>query len=357
MHAFPTSSPPAEQVFRPSLAKKILGTIGTVAVLAVLALVFVPKALPNTFTHAVRFTIVGVLIAIIAAIAVFIMLNGLRRVVVTDTAVEIRNPFRVVHAFPRTTTRFSTHVLKRTTNGIPSGTTRSLVASTGGTETSIALGSMSRSTFNEMFALINSSQIAQRAGAQQHAQGFAKPDPISGATRPAAAPAARTFTSNPASAQPQRTTGAAIGGIGVVAAVFGLWARFAGGGMIDSTIALACIMIGVGIAIAGVLMLVRAAAQAHRTPRSVEVTSQALVIDGQLYPYAGMSRIWVSPTSYAKRRLRLVSSTGSGTVKTFDFGGSAGKPEKQLFPEWDLFVGLLERATAGYPGLIAYDLE
>ena len=281
------------RTFKQSIAPKILSTLVIVFFIGLAALLFIPKWLPNTMTQGMRVTIAMAVVGLIAIIAIVLLILGLNRVVVSPTTAEVRNPLRVIHTFPRQSTYFTTHVLKRTTNGIPSGSERSLVAHTNGETTKIALGTMSRKTFNELFAMLDSTQQqAAAAQADSEVRRFAKPDGTTIADRVPQGFAPRTFTAN----------------------------RASGGGA-----------------------------------KMIEVSSQGVAIDGQVYPYAGMSRLWITPATYTNRKMRLIAT--GGTTKSISFGKGAGKPEKQRFPDWPEIVDAVQRSAAAYPGLVALDLE
>ena len=364
MHSYPTSGAPTERVFRQSQTRKIISAIFVIAILAVLAFLFIPKFLPNTMTHALRFTVAGVLVAVVA----FIMLGSAlvwtnMRVVVTPTTVEVRRPGKVLHTWDRAVTGFSTHIVKHSTNGIPTTTERSLIAHYPGGETKVTFNAMSRSAFNEMYALLTAESRAAMAQAEAQALGAAGQDGAEAAGSAhaqqfAAAPMTpsrglpRTFTANLA---PMRKRGRVALIVAGVVAVIAAGLTYLGLQSPDDFALLMAPFIAWFVAVVCVLVWLGTVTEGRKYPKVTEVGSGGITIDGTVYPYSGLSRIWVTPETYQQRRLQLVGPTG--VRKKYSYGAATPKPDVQPMPEWAELVRTLQMATAHNPGLVSFDLN
>ncbi|WP_040165405.1 hypothetical protein [Microbacterium gorillae] len=341
----PPGAAATELAFRQSQTKKVLSTLIIIAVLGLLAFMFLPRFLPNTMNHATRYTIAGLATAVVAALMIVTTLwLGNTRVVVTPTHVEVRRPGKTIHSWPRETTAFNTHVLKQTTNGIPSGTTRSLVAHTPAGTTKVAFSTMSRNTFNEMFAAV-STPVGVAPGAAGAAPA-ARPQALVGFPR--------VFETKPPVLRRRASVLIVLGVIALVVAVALIYL-----GITDESMAFSefvvygtvVLMVALVLVVIGTVGFVQDAAR----PKRIEVGAAGVNIDGTTYPYAGLSRIWVTPDTYQRRRLKLVGPTG--VAKTYSLGVATTNPDKAVLGDWVNLVGSLQQATAATPGLVAFDLE
>ncbi|MFK4789813.1 hypothetical protein [Microbacterium sp. ZW T5_56] len=359
MHSYPTGGAPTERVFRQSQTRKIISAIFVIAILAVLAFLFVPKFLPNTMTHALRFTVAGVLVAAVA----FLMLSSALvwtnvRVVVTPTTVEVRRPGKVLHTWDRSVTGFSTHIVKHSTNGIPTNTERMLIAHYPGGETKVSFNAMSRNAFNEMYALLTAESRAAMAQAEAQSRALAgQPvvDPTGAPMTRQFAPAPglpRTFTANLA---PMRKRGRVALIIAAIVAVIAAALTYLGVQSLDEFTLLMASFIAWFVAVVCVLIWLGTVTESRKYPTVTEIGAAGITIDGTVYPYSGISRIWLTPETYQQRRLQLVGPTG--VRKKYSYGAAVGKPDAQPMPQWGELVRTLQVATAHNPGLVSFDLS
>ncbi|WP_402842374.1 hypothetical protein [Microbacterium sp. GXS0129] len=364
MHSYPTGGAPTERVFRQSQTRKIISAIFVIAILAVLAFLFIPKFLPNTMTHALRFTVAGALVAVVA----FLMLGSAlvwtnMRVVVTPTTVEVRRPGKVLHTWDRSVTGFSTHIVKHSTNGIPTNTERSLIAHYPGGETKVTFNAMSRNAFNEMYALLTAESRAAMAQAEAQAMAATGQPVVDAAAAPlpqqfaaaqgmAAAGLPRTFEVNLA---PMRKRGRMALIVAAVVAVIAAGLTYIGLQSPDDFGLLMGAFIAWLVAVVCVLVWLGTETEGRKYPKVTEVSAGGITIDGTVYPYSGLSRIWLTPETYQQRRLQLVGPTG--VRKKYSYGAATAKPDVQPMPQWAELVRALQVATAHNPGLVSFDLN
>lgn len=363
MHSYPTGGASTERVFRQSQTRKIISAIFVIAILAVLAFLFIPKFLPNTMTHALRFTVAGVLVGVVAILMLGSALVWTNmRVVVTPTTVEVRRPGKVLHSWDRAVTGFSTHIVKHSTNGIPTNTERTLIAHYPGGETKVTFNAMSRNAFNEMYALLTAESRAAMAQAEAQARALAGQPAVdpTGApltqqfatTPPAALGLPRTFTVNLA---PMRKRGRVALIVAAIVAVIAAGLTYLGYQSPDEFTLLMAAFIAWFVAVVCVLVWLGTVTESRKYPKVTEIGSGGITIDGTVYPYSGISRIWLTPETYQQRRLQLVGPTG--VRKKYSYGAAVGKPDAQPMPQWAELVRTLQAATAHNPGLVSFDLS
>lgn len=328
---------PGERVFRRSPLRSAVGAIVLSAVLSAATLFLLPRFLPRTMDISTR----GVLVLIVAiafTVAVFAGFFWFRniRIVVRPDAVEIGKAGSR-ETFPRATTAFRSKITEHRTNGLPSGTTRALVVYSGDREITIELPGYSRPLFNELMATLN--PIAQ---------------PVEDAVEAARARSQLPSSFTIDAAGERRlvrllTTWALV--LLAIAAGFALIAVVPG--FLDSE--LSALVLIVPFAAVGGIGLAIGAAQRRRVlrmiPARVSVSRHGIRIDDAEHPFAGLVRIWMTPTGYVVRRLRLQGSAGKGSTHVLASSRVA------MAPDYAEFLLAVRADTAHLPGLLSLDLE
>ncbi len=314
------------------------GALVLSVVFSALVLFLLPKFLPRTMNISTRGVVVLVVAVAITAI-VWVGSFWLRniRVIVGPDTVEIGRP-GATEVYPRATTVFGSKITEHRTNGLPSGTTRALAVHTGTRETVIELPGFTRSTFNELMALL-------RPAAQPLAD-----DPVEAARARASLPSAFTVD---VSGERRFARTLLIGAVvlvlvAVVTVLLVLTPAFVEADLQGLVLLAPFAVVGaVGLGIGALqrYRLVRA------IPSRVSISHHGLRLDDVDHPYDQLARIWVTPPGYPVRRLRLDRRAGRSLTCVL------GSSRVLMTPDYAEFVTALRAETARMPGLLSLDLE
>lgn len=327
-----------ERTFRRHPARVAVGAIVLSAALSAAALFILPHFLPRLMDLSTRGTIVLVaVVALTAAVWVGAFWFRNIRVVVGPEVVEIGRPGNR-ETYSRAMTAFRSKITEHRTNGLPSGTTRALILHTAGREITIELPGFTRTTFNELMAVLNP---------------IAPPpvtDPVEAARARAHLPSSFTVDSSGERGLASRLTIAAIALL-IVAVLGGVLA--ATPGFLDGELSALVLLVpftgvaGIGVAIGAV--------QRRRVlkaiPAHISVSRHGIRFDEAEVPFAQLTRIWLTPTGYPVRRIRFERAAGRSTTHVL------GSSRVQMSPDYSDFLLAVRAETAHLPGLLQLDLE
>lgn len=266
---------------------------------------------------------------------------GYLRVVVTDDLVEVCRGGKAVHTWPRASTTFGSYVVRQSTNGIPSGATRTLIAANEGGETRIPLGGYSAATFSALIALLR---------------------PIETDTAPTDADEVRVAAGSSTSTQFRpdssklRKRGAILLWVLVAAVVVTALVAFA---LIESD-PFTAIVVGSAVPLILIVGLVVVGISQsrinRRVPNLITVGSTAIIVDEHTFPYDSVRSIRLTPPTYTNSARRLEIVEESGRRHRYLLGMNSSSPVADFLPTYPDLVRAVASAASRRPGLVAYDL-
>jgi len=329
---------PGERVFRRHPGRAAVSAVVMTVVLSALTLFVLPQFLPRRMDIPTRGIIVLVVaLALTAAVWLGIFWFRNVRIAVRPTTVEVgRGGNREV--FDRATTVFHSKITEHRTNGIRSGTTRALVVYSNSREIIVELPGFTRTTFNELMAVLNPIDEPPAV------------DPVAAARARAHLP-----TSFQVDATKERgfANGLLLGAIIALLVTAAVAAAAFTPGFLDGELS-ALVLIAPFAGVAGVGLLI-GAVQRRRAlrgiPSRIGVNQQGLRLDDLDVPYAQLSRIWLTPAGYPVRRLRLERTAGRTTTHVL------GSSRVAMDPDYGTFLVTVRAQTAHLPGLLRLDLE
>lgn len=326
------------RVFRRHPARAVVSAVVLTVVLAAATLFLLPRFLPRQMDIETRGIIVLV-VAIALTVAVWLGIFWFRnvRIVVHPTSVEIgRGGNR--ETFDRATTAFRSKITEHRTNGLRSGVTRALLVHTGGREITVELPGFTRTDFNELMAVLNPIDEAPAA------------DPVKAARARAHLPTSFTVDT---SKERGFATGLTVGAVIALAAALAALALAFTPGFFDSDLS-ALVMIVPFAGVAGIGLLI-GAVQRRRVlasiPSRIGVSQQGLRLDDEDLLFAQLTRIWLTPTGYPVRRMKLERTAGRSRTMVL------GSARVQTTPDYADLLLAVRAHTAHLPGLLRLDLE
>lgn len=327
-----------ERVFRRHPARAAVSAIVLSAVLSAAALFILPQFLPRRMDLSTRGMIV-LAVAIALTLIVFVSTFWLRntRVVVRADSVEVgRAGNREV--YDRATTGFRSKITEHRTNGLRSGITRALVVYSGGREITVELPGFTRATFNDLMAVLT--PIAPPKAA----------DPVEAARARAQLPSSFTVDS---SAERRLASGLAIGAVVLLVVAAAVVVLALQPGFLDGELSALVLLVpfaglaGIGLGI-GALQRRRVAAS---IPSHITVSHHGFRFDDVDVPFAQLTRIWLTPTGYPVRRIKLERAAGRSSTHVL------GSSRVHMTPDYSDFLLAVRAETANLPGLLQLDLE
>ena len=329
---------PGERVFRRHPGRAAVSAVAMTAVLSALTLFVLPQFLPRRMDIPTRGIIVLVVaLALTAAVWLGIFWFRNVRIAVHPMTVEVgRGGNREV--FDRATTVFHSKITEHRTNGIRSGVTRALIVYSNGREIIVELPGFTRTTFNELMAVLNPIDEPPAV------------DPVAAARARAHLP-----TSFQVDATKERgfANGLLVGAVVSLLVTAAVVAAAFTPGFLDGDLS-ALVLIAPFAGVAGMGLLI-GAVQRRRVlrgiPARIAISQQALRLDDLDVPYAQLSRIWLTPAGYPVRRLRLERRAGRATTHVL------GSPRVALDPDSGTFLVTVRAQTAHLPGLLRLALE
>ena len=319
--------------YGPSIGGRVGALIGGLFLTVILS-VAIPKLLiEGVLEIRTQSILVGCLALILVAGTVLtivrVFVTGPVTVRTTPTQVSLHRAGRQRETWERANTSFASFVIRESTNGIPTGATRKLIATTAGERVETALPWFSAKTFNALIA-----DVAPLVPAS----------PTSFTPTPTVS--SGSFTLNHSAAGRTRIVVLVILGIGLAAA-----AAFVAIGVTEMSLDMTLLIVGSGlvliVVIAGAVLL-----RGSRVPRQVTVSQSALTFDDRVFPLGQLVGIVATPAGYENargRRVTLVGTTGRRTV----IGLGAGK---RVFPEYEHYLEAIRGATTHRPGMFTLDV-
>ncbi|MBQ1442415.1 MAG: hypothetical protein IIZ13_01030 [Renibacterium sp.] len=275
-------------------------------------------------------------------------------VLVDSSRVTVSKAFRTVAEFDARAVKVRSHVLKRTTNGVPSSTTRTLIVEAGGLEQRFTCPRFSRETFSAMI-----SQLQALAAPQPAPVGNGLPTGTQRSGQNQAPVQSQGFQLNREALSLRSRRLLIVIGI-LIAAVLGYVAflQFSSG---PEDVFIGLVLAGSLAGMVLVFCFIALAAVArvkNQTPDRVGVDHGGIYLDQEYFPFAGLRRIQATPPDYGisqHNRLELLAADGRKHSVLLGLNSDRGK--RPVFPEYPQFVALLQRAAAPWPGLLVMDLQ
>lgn len=326
------------RVFRRHPARATASAIVLTVALSAATLFILPRFLPRQMDVETRGIIVLVVaVALTAAVWLGIFWFRNVRIAVHPTIVEIgRGGNR--ETFDRATTAFRSKITEHRTNGLRSGVTRALIVYSGGREITVELPGFTRSDFNELMAVLTPIDEPPTA------------DPVAAARARAHLPTSFTVDT---STERSVATGLTVGAVIALVVALGVVAWAFTPGFLDGELS-ALVLVVPFAGVAGIGLLI-GAVQRRRLiasiPARIGVSPQGLRLDDDDVPFSQLTRIWLTPTGYPVRRLKL--ERASGRPRTIVLGSS----RVQMTPDYADFLVTVRAQTAHLPGLLRLDLE
>ena len=263
--------------------------------------------------------------AVLTIVHVFI--TGPVTVRTTPTHVSVHRGGRQRENWARDSTHFSSFIIRESTNGIPTGVTRKLIAVTSAERVETVLRWFNAKTYNALIA-----DVAPLVAAT--------PTPSS----PSPTISSGTFTLNHSAQQRVRVVVLVLLVVGLMAAAAFL--------VLGSSVDIFLVIIG-GALVILVVVVGAVLLRGMRVPRQVTVSPSTLTFDDRVFHLGQLTGIVATPAGYENARGRsvtLVESTGKRTRIAL---GASGK---RTFPDYDGYLEAIRGATAHRPGMFTLDV-
>lgn len=320
--------------YSPSIAGRVWSLLGGLLLTVILS-VAVPKlAIEGMLEIRTQSILVGALALILIAGTVLsivrVFVTGPVSVRTSPTHVTLVRAGRERESWARADTEFSSFVIRESTNGIPTGVTRKLIAVTAGERVETALRWFPAKTFNALIADV-APLVPVTTGPS-----VAAPTPVV---------SSGTFTLDHSALRRTRTVALVILAAGLLAA-----AAFIAVGIDDLEVV-------IFISIAGLLMVAiivgALLVRARRIPRQVTVSPSSLTFDDRVFPLGQLSAIVATPATYENPRGRVITLVSTaGTRTRIGLGNIGGK----TFPDYDRYLEAIRGATTHRPGMFTLDV-
>lgn len=319
--------------YSPSVGGRARALIAGILLTAVLA-VAAPFILHEMGVSRVQSELLGAAAIAVAVIGlgwtlVHVFITGPVTVTTTLTHVQLTRRRRVAENWSRADTAFSSFVIRQSTNGVPTGSVRKLIAHTAREQVEVVLPWFSAETYNALIA-----DVAPLV-------------PAPGAAGAVAAPAAAPRVSSTFAIQRSSTRFAVrIVAIGVAIAVLGIVLGFL---MEEIDASLPAVPIAAAGAVVVFAIIATPLIRAERgIPRAITVTQSTLQFDDRVFSVAQLSAIRATPPGYDSQRRSLKLTETSGQTTTIALGHANDKS----FPDYAEFIEALRQATAHRPGAL-----
>ncbi len=280
-----------------------------------------------------------------------VFLTGPVRIITTPSKVEVHRGGRLRGSWPRATTDFSSFVLRTTTNGVPSGTTRKVIATTATERVETVCTWFSPADFNALVADISPVLPSYTApGGGEAAQ-------VGYRAAPTAAPAAATsghYAIDHSRLRRGRTIAIVTLTVFFVLAIsIGYISLVTHDRTTFELIVIAGIVV---LVLAGPVVLVRSLRQ-RGIPYSIWVSPSTLQFDNHTFSVADFSSITATPPSYTTGMRSIILIGNSGQRTKIPLGGADHSQKATApFTDYDDFVRTLALATAYRPGLFTLNV-
>ncbi|MGG7463125.1 hypothetical protein [Plantibacter sp. YIM 135347] len=315
-----------------------------------------------------------------------------RSVRVTDSRVQVRRPGRTVHDWQRSTTRFTPHIVRRTMNGLPNGSDRSILVDTTDGRTELKLTAFSRRSYSALVAAIGAIDTSSTAAGSMDDQntqnthtadtaetpntdgtsptmtpptyqmvGSGRSDGQGHPTRDHAAFARTPFSSATFTTTARRVRSRAWASVALVGAAWlALSAVFAYVPGLREDITAILAYGGVSAAAIGLAIAlgIPAASAGRGVPDVITVTGTSITLDRDTVGFHDLASILVTPPgSLTARTVTTVDHRGRRRTIDFGWAGARAWAKRDAFPDYPAFVDAILAATARRPGLTSFDLH
>ncbi|WP_394941052.1 hypothetical protein [Psychromicrobium sp. YIM B11713] len=321
------------------------GAIVTVIGLAFLPTISIPMRQNRPLISTLSF---GAGALVLLLVLLFVVWRNQFKVMLDGSQVTIVKAFRQVGRFDARQAVVTSHVLKQSTNGIPTSTTRTLIIQQNGLEQRFVCKQFSRKTFSEMVARLRSfAPVFAETGSP-----MANPEPVQQFVP-------QVFRLDPDALRGRIRALLIVASIALLVAVISGIMVFNGVGL-DSDASLPLMLV---LAITGALALglfialIPLARLRSSTPRQLAVDPHGIGIDDQYFAFAALNRVQATPSNYGinqRNKLRLQGSDGRNQEYTLGINQQSGR---LVFAEYGAFIAALQAATATRPGLLIMDLQ
>jgi len=333
--------PVTERVYSSGLAGRLAALIGGVIAVP-LAAVAIPliglREMLNIRNSDVLIAVcVGILVIGGLWVLLHVFVTGPIRFETDTQSVRLRRGLRITNEWQRASTDFASLVTRQSTNGIPSGSVRTIYATTAHERVEVPARWFGTARFNDLMAdlaPLSTEAPSMTAGERAH-----------------------TFELDPSASRLQGTRRSIV--IVVLAGFLislGAVAFFLVTDPFADPVALVFVA-AVGILVALVVLIVVAAGRrrAARIPRSISVTTSTLQVGDQVLYYSQLVSIELTPPSYSGRARRLTVVEKGGTRTSYSLGPGASAVGVPVFENYAEFVEMLGRVAP--TGVVRFDLR
>ena len=279
---------------------------------------------------------VGILVVGWVWLLVHIFVTGPIKVETDAASVRLRRGLRVTNEWSRSSTVFSSLVVRNSTNGIPSGSTRTFIAVTPTERVEVPARWFSATTFNDLMADV--------------APVSAVPDPD------APAVTTRDFALDPRATRlrpvPRVIVTVLIVGFVFALAIAAYFIATEPSADVEALYFIAAIALFTVIVVA--IVYASGRRRASKIPSRITVTGSTIQVDGRAAYFGQLQRIELTPPGYSGnlRSMTLVEKTGQRSTYALGAGSTA---RASVFPQYGEFVDLLGRVAPA--GLVRFDLR
>lgn len=329
-----------------SVASRIGNFILYAAIGAFLAFVLYRVLVSFTSLPAQISMVLGVLLGVAFLCFMLYHMLSIKDYEIRDDGVYFMRGDKVIDSYPFEQYEISSHVTRSYYGGIPSGTQRCLIVDNGSKRKLVTV-ELSQNDFEELVALVI------------HKQKF----DVGEQNEPIAEGVASIHYDSSFSLQPGKTyaTKAKLNlAAFIIVMVLSLILIFAGIALADSD-GFAYMLIGLILFVISIIsylggIFVSGSIVKGRTPSSISLTGDQLIIDGQSYPLQSISLIKLTPPSYTAHKARTLSlALDTGKRVKYNMGYYVKKGDK-IFPGYDEFAEDLQTAFSDRPGVLRFEL-
>lgn len=279
---------------------------------------------------------VGILVIGWLWVLVHVFVTGPIRFETDAATVRLRRGLRVTNEWSRAGTVFSSLVVRNSTNGIPSGSTRTLIAVTPTERVEVPARWFSAAAFNDLMA-----DVA----------------PVSAPADPGVpSVTTRDFTLDPRATRlrpvPRVIVTVLIVGFVVALAIAAYFIATEPSADVEALYFIAAIALFTVIVVA--IVYASGRRRASKIPSRITVTGSTIQVDGRATYFAQLQTVELTPPGYSGnlRSMTLVEKTGQRTSYALGAGSTA---RTSVFPDYAEFVDLLGRVAPAR--LVRFDLR
>ena len=313
-----------------SVSGRVRAIIGGLVITLVLAVAapFLLHEAGVSRVHSDLLAAVAIAVAVIGAAwtLVHALVTGPVTVRTSPTHVEVTRGRKVRENWARADTAFSSFIVRQSTNGIQTGTTRKLIAHTATEQVEVVLPWFGAETYNALIAdvapLVDPAQPPAAVTAQRAATGG-------------------TFAIDRSS----KKLTARLVAIGIAIAVLAAVTVSIAWELDGSAPTIAITLIGAVLVFAAIAIpLLR---QERRIPRALAVSQSSLQFDDRVFPVGQLSAIRATPPGYTdqRRTIDLTDTTGKRTRIPL------GHANDKSFAAYGEYLEAIRLSTAHRPGI------